>query len=72
MSRTTTPHRKPGGAPKGNANAMRHGLRSAAYEKQVRDDHAFYQACRKTLKQMAEANVTVVTACDTACDKSVS
>ena len=55
LSQTNTPHRKPGGAPKGNANAIRHGLRSAAYEKQVRDDHQFYLACRQTLKQMADA-----------------
>ena len=71
MTQTTPPHRKVG-APKGNRNAWRRGLRSAEYERQVREDYAFYQACRKTLKQMAEANVTVVTACDNACDKSVS
>lgn len=55
MPRTNTPRRKVG-APKGNRNAKRHGLRSAAYEKQVREDHAFYMACRKTLKQMADAS----------------
>ena len=62
MEQTTIPHRKLGGAPKGNTNALRHGLRSAEYEKQVRDDHVFYQICRQTLKQMAETKiVTAVT-----------
>ncbi len=56
MTRTTTPHRKLGGAPKGNRNAWRRGLRSAEYERQVREDYAFYLACRKTLKQMADAS----------------
>lgn len=55
LSRTNTPRRRIG-APQGNRNAWRRGLRSAEYEKQVRDDHAFYQACRKTLKQMADAS----------------